>query len=95
MEQLKFTIKEIITVGVIVLGLAGTYFKNQFDIDYLKKQDTENKASISGIKKEIVVLSRLPSQVGSLQIKLESNARMLGVIHDGLIAKGIIAPRTR
>lgn len=93
MEQVKFSIKEIITVGAIVLGLAGTYFKNQYDIDYLKEQNKNKTVTISELKAEINSYSSLPKQVKALQIKLESNARMLGVIHDGLIAKGIIAPR--
>jgi len=92
-DQFKLTVKELITAGTILLTVAGVYFKSQNDLEYLKKDNTELSEKVSGLEKQISTYSGLPKQVTELSANLKDNARMLGVIHDGLIARGIISPR--
>ena len=51
-----------------------------------------NGDDISDIKKEIVAYRDLPLQVENLQTTQNETLRLVGIIRDGLIAKGIIKP---
>lgn len=92
-NKFKFTIKELITVVVLLLSMAGTYYKLQSDMDYLKADKAELSRKISELEHKINTYSSLPQQVETVSNKVAENGKMLNVIHDGLIAKGIISPR--
>ena len=51
-----------------------------------------NTDDIIVINKEIVAYRNLPLQVGNLQKTSDETLRLVGIIRDGLIAKGIIKP---
>ena len=51
-----------------------------------------NAKDITTINKEIVAYRDLPLQVGNLQKTSDETLRLVGIIRDGLIAKGIIKP---
>ena len=51
-----------------------------------------NAKDITTINKEIVAYRDLPLQVGNLQTTSDETLRLVGIIRDGLIAKGIIKP---
>ena len=51
-----------------------------------------NTDDITVINKEIVAYRNLPLQVGNLQKTSDETLRLVGIIRDGLIAKGIIKP---
>lgn len=51
-----------------------------------------NAKDITVINKEIVAYRDLPLQVENLQTTTDETLRLVGIIRDGLIAKGIIKP---
>ena len=51
-----------------------------------------NAKDITVINKEIIAYRDLPLQVGNLQTTSDETLRLVGIIRDGLIAKGIIKP---
>lgn len=51
-----------------------------------------NEKDITVINKEIIAYRNLPLQVGNLQKTQNETLRVVGIIRDGLISKGIIKP---
>ena len=92
-NKFKFTVRELVTAILILISILGTYFKLQSDMDYLKEDKVELSQKISELEHKINTYSSLPSQVETVSDKVAANGKMLNVIHDGLIAKGIISPR--
>lgn len=93
-EIRKLSIKDMIFIAGVILGIAGTYFKVQFDVDSLKKDNIRLSNSLDEYNNKLDKYSGLPRQIQDVEKTVDNNAKMLRVIHDGLVAKGIIAPRT-
>ena len=92
-EQFKLTVKELITAGTILLSVAGVYFKSQSDLEYLQQDNVKLSEKVTEIEQKINTYSGLPQQVEELSIDIKANAKMVTVIHDGLVANGTIPPR--
>ena len=58
----------------------------------LEGKVSANAKDVIVIKEEIVAYRDLPLQVGNLQTTQNETLRLVGIIRDGLIAKGIIKP---
>ncbi len=95
MKDLKLTLKEALTVIMFLLGIAGTYFKAQYDIDTIKADNIELSQKIERYNSRLSDYAELPNQVQDMEEIIENIKDMINIIHDGLVAEGIIPPRGR
>lgn len=79
------------TLSIFVTLLAYAIFVTIWGIRLEGRVDG-NEKDITIINKEIVAYRDLPLQVGDLQTTQDETLRLVGIIRDGLIAKGIIKP---
>ena len=89
----KLTTKEIVAAFVFITSLSGTWYKMQNDVDNLLRANQELEKKMELYEARLIVYSGLPNQVKEVESTVQENAKMLNVIHDGLVAKGIIPPR--
>jgi len=93
LEQMKLPIKDIIKYVVFIFLLSGAYFTIQDDIKHLKEDNEVLSNRMDAHRDRISTYSDLPNRVKNVEKVLENIEDKLNVIHDGLVAKGIIAPR--
>ena len=86
----------VITIfGFLITGLS-TYFGVTYsvanEINLLKQAAETKDGRISALEEEVKSYRALPNQMKTLQKTSNETRTIVGVIRDGLIAKGIIKP---
>lgn len=78
----------------IIISVIGIYYTLNTRVLILENDNTRLNTKLSEINAEVKAYKSLPSQVGRLETMVEKNAKLTEAIYLGLIAKGIIKPKS-
>jgi len=93
-KNLSFTLKDLIMIVTIIISVIGTYYMLNTKVLILENDNTRLNTKLSEVTSELKAYKGLPSQVGRLEKMVENNAKLTEAIYLGLIAKGIIKPKS-
>ena len=88
------TIKDLVYIVVMTASLLGSYYAIASRVTVLELELKQADKEIAVLTKEIASFKDLPGDVESLTKLSIEIGKTVDIIRDGLIAKGIIKPRS-
>lgn len=86
-KRLSFTLKDLIYIVAILVSVLGNYYSTDTRLQFVEKD-------IIGVKADLKAYKGLPSKVDNIEKQVNKNAEITQAIYLGLVAKGIIKPKS-
>ncbi len=88
----SFTLKDIIYIVVIIITLAGAWYKFDKRMTIVEIDNTNKTERIKALETEIQNYRELPQKLTNIENTSNATLEVVGVIRDALIAERIIKP---
>ena len=92
MEKRLFTTKDIVYIIGFVLTFAASWYNFDKRMVIMELDNINKTERIISLESEIQTYRELPQKITNIDKTSTATFQLVGVIRDGLIAKGIIKP---